>query len=263
MAEKKSDDSKVEPIIIIKRVVKGHAAHHGGAWKVAYADFITAMMALFLLLWLLNSLPKKTLDGLHDYFAPTVVNGELQLKLNEEAPAEVKISIPQVNNAPDFTQLSKLITSTIFDTPEMKELQENVMIQDTPEGLKIDILDSNKRSMFVPGQAKLQPYTKKILERVTKIIKLLPYYIAISGHTNSSVTHNREYDNWDLSADRANVTRKYLYTLNLDPEQVTKIVGRADHEPIEKDHLESPRNIRISLLLLRSSTVPYQKRSAK
>lgn len=264
MAKKDAQSQTELPPIIIRKVKKAaHAPHHGGAWKVAYADFVTAMMALFLLLWLLNSMPKKTLDGLQDYFSPSIMNGQLQVKFNEEAPQEVTINIPKVNDAPDFSQLGTLINNTIFDTKEMKEYKENVIIEQTPEGLKIEILDSDKRTMFNPGSAKMQPYTKLILSKVVKIVKLLPYYVAITGHTNSVPTHNKEFDNWDLSTERANITRKFLYSINLDSEQVTKVIGRADHDPLEKDKLESPRNMRITLILLRESAVPYQKKSAK
>jgi chemotaxis protein MotB len=263
MASKDKDGADTQPIIIrkMKKKHEAHASH--GAWKVAYADFITAMMALFLLLWLLNSVPKKTLEGLQEYFSPTILNGQLQMRFNEEAPTEVSINIPNVESAPDFSQLSTLISNTIFDSPEMKEFKDNVLIEQTPEGLKIEIMDNEKRTMFVPGSPKLQSYTKVILGKVTKIVKMLPYYIAISGHTNSSPTRNKEYDNWDLSTDRANFTRKFLYSIGLEAEQITKVIGRADHEPLEKDHLESSRNMRITLLLLKTSSVPYQKRSAK
>ena len=146
----------------------------------------------------------------------------------------------------------------IYENPELKEFSESILISQTPEGLKIELLDNEKRSMFEPGTSNLMPYTKEILSLIAKYVKYLPNYLSIDGHTNSIVFTGSE--NWQLSADRSEVTRKYLVDSNsIDPEQIYRIVGHGDQDPKDKKNLASPSNMRISMILLKNSIVPYPK----
>jgi chemotaxis protein MotB len=286
-------DNGLKPSIVIKRIKKGGHGHHGGAWKVAYADFVTAMMAFFLLLWLLSSQPQKKLQGIADYFTPSIglrdmkgigfeaatsagaVNTSQNTKGNDAIiyGSEYKgtvVKVPetaQKNNekidAQNFSSVSKDLYKAIHDNPDTQNMLNSVKIDETPEGLRIQLLDQDKRPMFIPGTYTLQDYTKKILILVAKYIKFLPNYVAISGYTSKDlIPAANTLDNFELSAKRANATRIFLVDGWLDPEQIERIIGKADQEPIDPDHPNSVSNIRISLTLLRNSLFPFQKQAA-
>lgn len=278
--------------IIIKKVKKSSHAHHGGAWKVAYADFVTAMMAFFLLLWLLSAASKEQLQGIAKYFTPTVgikdglgigfTGGLGDVEEGEKRDNAAKdslifgtpdsgavIKMPPSSesanevDAHNFTAVQNDLYKAIHDNPELQEFKENILIDQTPEGLRIQLLDKENRPLFVPGTSKLQSYTKEILIIIAKFIKYLPNYLSINGHTNNiPFSNNRYYDNWDLSADRANATRRFFINGYLDAEQIGRIVGKGEQEPLANEPPESYKNMRISLILLRNMIVPYQKQSA-
>jgi chemotaxis protein MotB len=276
--------------IIIKKIKKGGHGHHGGAWKVAYADFVTAMMAFFLLLWLLSSVPSQKLKGLSEYFTPTVGlkdqmgigfdGGEASdtegnaKKTGQEAIVYGAPSKGAIVKLPDsanqdkideknFTAIKNDLYKAVHENPELKEFKENILIDQTPEGLRIQILDDEKRPLFIPGTSVLQPYTKDILRVISKFIKYLPNYISINGHTNSLPFKSEGIvDNWELSSSRANSARRFLIEGLIDPEQIGRIVGKGDQEPIDVENPGSVRNMRISLIILRNLIVPYQKQSA-
>ncbi|MCC2646077.1 MAG: motB [Rickettsiaceae bacterium] len=280
--------------IIIKKIKKGgHGGHHGGAWKVAYADFVTAMMAFFLLLWLLASASEKTLQGLADYFTPTVgINGQMGVGIKGGANPNYKEGIsasskgsnalvygaphggatpqaPQATSIIDmqdeenFSSILKDLKEEVQKDQSLKDLADNILIDMTPEGLRIQIVDDADKPMFKPGTNELQPYMKKILSLVGKIVRMLPNYISISGHTRKEpkdkMTAESDQLKWVLSAMRANAVREYLADGHLNPDQILRIVGKADFEPLDPADPENIRNIRTSIVLLKTSLLSTQK----
>jgi chemotaxis protein MotB len=287
-----------KPVIIIKKKKKGgHAGGHGGAWKVAYADFVTAMMAFFLLLWLLSSASEKTLQGLADYFAPTVglkdqmgvgIKGGANPNFRDGVNISSKGSdtiiygapsgghIPQAPQATsivdmqdeeNFSSILKDLKEEVQKDQTLKDLSDNILIDMTPEGLRIQIVDDANKPMFKPGTNELQPYMKRILTLIGKIVRMLPNYIAISGHTrkepNTTINTNLESNDlkWVLSAMRANAVREFLSNGQIQPDQIIRIVGKADSEPLDIADPENFRNIRTSIVLLKTSLLSAQKQS--
>jgi chemotaxis protein MotB len=253
------------------------------------------MMAFFLLLWLLQSQPVENLSGIADYFTPTVGLRDLKgsgfkAANNEEKDENVLSSMRPDNQsiiygseykgsivktpenslsneekmeAKNFTAVAKDLYKAIHDNPETSNLVDSVVIDETPEGLRIQIMDKDQRPMFIIGTFILQPYTKKILTLIAKQIKFIPNYIAIAGHTSRDLIANPSaLDNFELSAKRANVTRKFLEDGLLEIGQIERVVGKADQEPFDKENPNSYANIRIAITLLRNSIVPYQKQAA-
>lgn len=288
-----AEENEERPIII-KKINKGGHGHHGGAWKVAYADFVTAMMAFFLLLWLLSAASEETLEGLAEYFMPTVglkgqmgigfdggTNANTQNGSKETAKKEkgVIYGSPSVGStvkmpesvvkeldeidSKNFTSIQNDLYKAMESNPELKEYSEQVLIDETPEGLRINLLDNEKRPMFYEGTAQLQEYVKSILKFISASIKYMPNYISISGHTPSGYIQiaGKYEDIWELSSLRANSARRFLVSGNLDPEQIARIVGKADQEPIDQN-TSSLKNSRITLLLLKNSILPYSKRAS-
>lgn len=285
--------------IIIKKIKKGGHAHHGGAWKVAYADFVTAMMAFFLLLWLLSATSSSQKQGIAEYFTPTVglkdskgigFNGGLSAgpKGNSRTDktavglvvGQVKqgpdIDTPNMQqgkadpNAPDAAHNEKSNDDVVPDKeimaqaeedvkqamqePELKDYNNNVVMQETPEGLKIDMIDDPQKPMFVPGTTTLTDMGKKVLDTMARVVVKTPNNISINGHTEApSGNVNPQYTVWELSSDRANSARRFLASTALEKERVVKIVGRADKELLVPNEPSNPRNRRITILVLRES----------
>ncbi len=287
--------------IIIKKIKKGGGGHHGGAWKVAYADFVTAMMAFFLLLWLLSSSSKETLQGLSEYFTPTqgikdnmgigFKGGEAPstkgaAKGSMSDPAIVSGHTPSgaVAENPDnpsrsdaqeednlFKEGAKSIEQAFAQSPALSQYGDNVSIQQTPEGLRIDIIDSDKYAMFERGNAALTEHGRAVLSQMSKMLKKMPNFMAIYGHTDASPTEagRADYSNWELSSDRAQMARRYLITSGIEQERPKKVVGMADRELFVPSEPRSPKNRRISLVMLRGShilipdaAIPQSKQSA-
>ncbi len=291
--------AETEQPIVIKRIKKGGHGHHGGAWKVAYADFVTAMMAFFLLLWLLNTTTPEQKLGLAEYFTPTIgikdsmgIGFKGGIKQSEEGRSkndltavglvvgqtkqgpqpgppnpdtqEPKESAEDTGDAPpkpqsqadseQFSETTQEIKQALQQNEELKEYQSNVVIQETPEGLKIDVIDDPKRPMFVPGGAVLTDTGKKILDSMAAMIIKTPNNITINGHTDAAgATQNPQYTIWELSADRALAARRFMSTTQLEAERVTRIVAMADKELLVPQEPTSPRNRRITILLQRGS----------
>ncbi len=311
-----SDDG--ESTIVIKKIKKGGHGHHGGAWKVAYADFVTAMMAFFLLMWLLNATEAEELAGLADYFAPTVgikdqmgigfrggkgpiskgigadkntnkgiiygappagtVVGEPETDVEEvESPQEERIQITtsegttkgseedeEESEAADaasqsIDDLANQLTETIQETLGGEELQGNINMQRSPDGLKIDI--AHDGTMFEPGKWQLTQSAEGILREVAGIISLLPNYVAIEGHTDALVhSGDKNYTNWELSTERANAVRRFLVGAGVPKEQIAKVIGKADHESINPKDPESPQNNRVTVILLKDGIKTHHNR---
>ena len=289
-------------VTIIKRVKKGGAAHHGGAWKVAYADFVTAMMAFFLLLWLLNAVTEEQLQGVSDYFSPATVSrnpsgaggmlggmvvGEGASSSNAGSPIEVVLPPPTIGQGgEDFTDPKEGMTDRDMDdvvsgskaskeeeerrkaeemnkvedelraamesVPDLAKMAPNLVVDQTPEGLRIQIVDNEGRSMFPPGAAGMYPQTKALLELVAGVIRRLPYEIAVDGHTDGvPFADQGGYGNWELSADRALAARRVLSNAGVKDDQVNRVTGKASSELLLEDQPDNPRNRRISITLLR------------
>ncbi len=273
-----------EPEIIVRKVrPKGHAAHHGGAWKVAYADFVTAMMAFFLMLWLLGATNEDQRKGIADYFAPTVLvsdrsggsNGVLAGRSIEEpdgvAPysqrAGLTPSAPfqsasgaRAPRPADDGQLRKVeseIRSRMARDPGLKDLAPMVRFTHTPEGLRIELIDSQDYSMFPSGTAIMDPRAARLLAIVADAIRDVPNRLAVRGHTDSvpfsAVDTLGPANNWTLSAARAEATRQALARAGIPESRFARLEGVADTEPFIADNPLDPRNRRMSVMLLRSS----------
>lgn len=276
--------------IIIKKIKKGGHGHHGGAWKVAYADFVTAMMAFFLLLWLLNSASKEQLHGIADFFSPTIglkdgigigVKGgvsdatEGEKRSAQTGGSGIIYGVPQQGSvvaAPEETPtvvdgenseaisvVESTIKSALEDNKELEQYKDNVLIDQTPEGLRIQITEKNGKSMFKEGTAELEESTKKILDKVTQILRFLPNYLSISGHTSTSQAITATDGSWGLSGERANAARSHMVGVGLDKEQVVKLVAKADTEPLDTENPNAPVNRRISIIVLKEAKMSKNK----
>ncbi|MBN8827605.1 MAG: OmpA family protein [Sphingobacteriia bacterium] len=275
--------------IIIKKIKKVSGGHHGGAWKVAYADFVTAMMAFFLLLWLLSSAPQEVLKGIAEYFTPTIgIKGQEGIGFNggtspidktgnqagSWANNAIQFGAPTHGNVqrnpevpiekdPDsdnFISFEQSLKSAIQKDETLKEFSDQILISMTPDGLEITLIDKKNRPIFAPGTANLMPYAKNILEKVGEMVKFMPNFLAITGYTTSASMPSK-FDAWALSSDRANSARSYLESTKIDADQMGKIVGKADRELINASDPNAPENIRLSLTLLKNSVNPYKNRS--
>ncbi len=286
--------------IIIKRVKKISGGAHGGAWKVAYADFVTAMMAFFLLLWLLNVTTDEQKSGIADYFAPTTVSfsrsgsggvmGGLSIstegakssdsgaptvvvQLNNELsnPSDLsKASSDTLEDATDtqlqeevaareqssFEDAQQILEAALKESPEMEELAEQVKIDMTKEGMRIQIVDQDGGSMFKGGTDQMNERTKQIMREIAVVIGKLPNDLSISGHTDASPFETKDgYSNWELSSDRANASRRVLQEAGIPPERIARVVGRADQDPLTPEDPFLSENRRISIILLRQAPV--------
>ncbi|GAA6164756.1 flagellar motor protein MotB [Pelagimonas sp. KU-00592-HH] len=325
-------------------VTEGHG-HHGGAWKVAYADFMTAMMAFFLLLWILSSSDEQKLRGIAEYFTNatlpggsgvldgatlgppgtlTASNGAVVArgadlgKVDDPSPAQwevrdvtptadpqekvkgsnigvheypaagastteyaditdpqeetsaaamadagdtteaggaaaSEITAEEAEQAADAARLAALheeLVQAMQDNPDLRPLQENVIFEKTPEGLRIQIVDQEGNPMFASGQAKMAGATEKLLHKLGTSLSGLPNKMVITGHTDSvPFTSRKAYDNWDLSTDRANATRRFLETAGVQRSRIIRVSGMADTDPLVEDDPKHASNRRISILL--------------
>lgn len=293
-----AEEGAAKSPIIIKKINKGGHGHHGGAWKIAYADFVTAMMAFFLLLWLLNSVTQEQLEGISNYFAPVTVSqsnsgaGDILggKTITEEGAAQnttsrdsVTAELPppkagtggqeNVENdstaTPDaeaaeevlkqreqeqFQEAQEQLEATINSIPQLKSMKDSLLIDSTPDGLRIQLVDKDGLSMFQSGSSDLFLHTKRLLEVAAEIIKTLPQNISISGHTDAvRFGSGNGYSNWELSADRANSARRWLQEIGIPEDRMDRVVGKAATEPLVKDNPTHPSNRRLSLIMLRGT----------
>jgi chemotaxis protein MotB len=240
--------------VIIRRIKDDPTKeHHGGMWKVAYADFITALMALFMLLWVLNSTPKKNLEGVANYFNKVnLKNSSLELQEKKDGAKSIlsKDEFDHLFTETDKINFANLIT-TIKSNPNVKNFQNNLIVDDTQEGLRIQIVDSDNRPMFRPNTNEIQLYMLEILTEIGKLISVLPNKISIIGHTSSIKDIKKEKLNlWNLSAERALKVQEFLSEI-LPNEQFSSVTGKADTDNIDTLDPYSSKNIRISLLVLK------------
>ncbi|MGF1461625.1 MAG: flagellar motor protein MotB [Maricaulaceae bacterium] len=293
-----------QPILIKKIKKSGGDGHHGGAWKVAYADFVTAMMAFFLLMWLINTTDPEQKRGIADYFAPASVSpsksGSGQIlagtsigkegakalgsssaieKQSQKSSSESDQSSQQAGEDADnpraveivearalaeaqsrreqaqFQSAAQSLRQALQQQPELAELSKHIIVEETPEGLRIQLVDQEGRPMFQPGSAQPTERAMILLRATARTIARLPNRIAISGHTDQSVSGLPNYTNWELSSDRANAARRELQDSGGAVDRIAEVIGRAGVEPLYPDDPFDPANRRISILLLREAPV--------
>jgi chemotaxis protein MotB len=288
--------------IVIKKVKKGGGhGHHGGAWKVAYADFVTAMMAFFLLMWLINTTSPEQKRGIADYFAPASVSesnsgsggilagtalgsdgakakgttsvieeltpesrhpddGKSSDAAKAAATAEdtsteaLREALKRRDDAA-FASAAQSLRQALQDMPELAELSKNIIVDQTPEGLRIQLVDQEGRSMFNEGSVQPNDRAKLLLRAITKVINQLPNRISIYGHTSASPGGAKAESDWTLSAARADASRRILQGAGVDPDRIYQVSGKATSEPLYPDDPMLPGNRRIAIVLLREAPV--------
>ncbi|HZV98388.1 MAG TPA: flagellar motor protein MotB [Methylophilaceae bacterium] len=267
--------------IIVKRVKKAAHGHHGGAWKIAYADFVTAMMAFFLLMWLLGSKGKTDLEAISEYFktplavalqggkavgaSQSILKGGgkdlTQKKGQVKQTDKPEVRTPDLKSAKaelekqEMQQLKALkqkIEDAIESSPTLKHFSKQLLIDITTEGLRIQIVDEQNRPMFASSKAELQPYAKQILHEIGQMLNGVPNKISLSGHTDAVPYPNGEksYSNWELSSDRANASRRELVGGGMDETKLLRVVGLSSAVLFDKTNPLNPVNRRISIIVM-------------
>ncbi len=271
--------------IVIKKIKKGGHGHHGGAWKIAYADFVTAMMAFFLLMWLLGSTTKEQKQAISDYFnnpSPiagpggastsmikigggkdiTYSEGDTKRGSNpDEKPKKTEETAPEVGQITQtdkerLVALKKELEDAIDASEALKPFKDQLLLEITKEGLRIQIVDKENRPMFTSGSSVMQPYAAKILNEIGKVINHVPNRISLSGHTDATPysKFSGAYTNWELSADRANASRRALVGGGMDEAKVARVVGLSSAVLFDKENPVNPINRRISIIVLNKET---------
>ncbi|MBR2170934.1 flagellar motor protein MotB [Sphingopyxis sp.] len=270
------------PIIVKKVIQQAHGGHHGGAWKVAYADFVTAMMAFFLLMWLLGATNEAQRKALADYFAPTIVQtktetaGSTGLFGGDSLVAADKyphgaaqtgtraMTIPRdatggpreasgrerASDKEQFKKLAQTLMDQLQAKGDLKRLAPNLRFTETLEGLRIDVIDDANLSMFVMGTSQLTPDGARLFREIAKPIAAVSNQVMVRGHTDAAPWSAKSgTNNWRLSVDRAEVTRHYLEFRGIATNRFSRIEGVADREPYVPSDRFDPRNRRISITL--------------
>jgi chemotaxis protein MotB len=293
MARARGNEEQFAPIII-KKVKKGGHGHHGGSWKVAFADFATAMMAFFLLMWLMGATTEEQKGAISEYFnnpsdvqgasvvpSPSPINGPggastsmiklgggMELHREASPPAEAAPPTPgaQTDVTPEraaaeeeldrgrLEALLQVLRDAIDERESLAQFKDQILLDVTPEGVRIQIIDHERRSMFPLGSAKLEAFSQNILFELAKIIDTVPNRISISGHTDVKPYVAINYSNWELSADRANAARRALIGGGLPAAKVGRVVGLASSVLLDAAAPESPINRRISIVVMNKRT---------
>jgi chemotaxis protein MotB len=275
------DAKKLQPIII-KRVKKGGHAAHGGAWKIAYADFVTAMMAFFLLMWLLGSTSEGDKKGIADYFGSplkvamgggsgsgdashvikgggedlTRTNGQVKrgdVEAPERTLALAALKAEQARaEAARLEDLKNTIEEKLGASEKLKALSSQIRLDMTRDGLRIQIVDDNNRPMFDSGSAVVKPYMRDLLRSIGEVLGEVPNLLTLEGHTDALPFSAGEhgYSNWELSADRANASRRELMAGGLAENRVLRVQGLASSQPFDRDDPTGPSNRRISIIVM-------------
>ena len=274
-----SGEKKLQPVII-KRVKKGgHGGHHGGAWKIAYADFVTAMMAFFLLMWLLGSTTKGDREGIADYFSTplkvafqggsgagdssSIINaggtdltrptGNMPREQYESRNRKAGSGADQRRaDAERMKALKGSVEAVLLTNAKLGEFRSQIKIDITSDGLRIQIVDEQSRPMFDSGKAAVKDYMRDILREIGKVLNGVDNRISLSGHTDASPYGGGErgYSNWELSADRANASRRELMAGGMDEKKMARVVGLASSVPYDEAAPLAPINRRISIVVL-------------
>ena len=270
----------IRPIIVKKIIVEAHAAHHGGAWKVAYADFVTAMMAFFLLMWLLGATTEKQRKALADYFAPTLVQtkqesagsnsffggdsivsvdnypnragqtGTRALTIPRDATGGPKEAAGRAKQQEKFDELKAKLEKRLKSSKELRRFAKNIRFTDTRQGLRIELVDEADFTMFISGTNQMTPDAIIIMDQVAALVRETDNGLIIRGHTDAAqYGKDKAMNNWRLSADRAEATRAFLVSRGVNGGRLLRIEGVADREPYIPQDAYDPRNRRMSITL--------------
>jgi chemotaxis protein MotB len=291
----KMDEAEEPRPIIIKKIRKGGHGHHGGSWKVAFADFATAMMAFFLLMWLMEATTEEQRGAISQYFnnpsdiqgaspvpssspiqgpggastSMIKLGGGMELHHDPAPPAPVAPPTPGVQTATradddgaqdeklDNERLAALLDALkkgIDERESLAKYKDQILLDVTPEGVRIQIIDHERRSMFPLGSARLENFSSDIIKELAHIISSVPNRISISGHTDRKPYVAVNYTNWELSADRANAARRALLAGGLPAEKIGRVVGLASSVLLDASQPESPVNRRISIVVMNKRT---------
>ena len=281
-----------KPIIVIRKIKRVHGGHHGGAWKVAYADFVTAMMAFFLVMWILGQGTREQKAAVSEYFTnPSMTPGTATMAPpGQMGPGGASDSAVQLGGAFDLShgpgkdhhngpagtgggsanltaeqidaqakaqdkarldELMKQLNAAINKSQALAPFKDQLLLDLTSEGLRIQIVDKQNRPMFDTGSNTLKNYTAAILRELSGFINQVPNRISISGHTdNAPYSRDDQYGNWELSADRANAARRALLAGGMSGDKIARVVGLAASVPFDKQHPDAPFNRRISIIVM-------------
>ena len=294
-AQPKTADAEAPRPIIIKKIKKGGHGHHGGSWKVAFADFATAMMAFFLLMWLMEATTEEQRGAISEYFnnpsdiqgaspvpSPSPIQGPggastsmiklgggMELHHDPAPPAPIAPPTPGVQTAtrPDddgaqeekldnerLAALMEALKKGIDERESLAKFKDQILLDVTPEGVRIQIVDHERRSMFPLGSARLENFSSDIIKELAHIISSVPNRISISGHTDMKAYVAVNYTNWELSADRANAARRALIAGGLPAEKIGRVVGLASSVLLDPSAPDSPINRRISIVVMNKRT---------
>jgi chemotaxis protein MotB len=275
------DSKKLQPIIV-KRIKKGGHGHHGGAWKIAYADFVTAMMAFFLLMWLLGSTTEGDKKGIADYFnsplrislmggsgsgdSSSVLKGggsDLsrsggQVKNGDVEAKKRTINLQALKAEQKRAEMAKLqaikdrVEDVLAANPKLAAMKSQIRLDMTADGLRIQIVDELNRAMFDSGSAYVKPYMRELLREIGSVLAEVPNRLTLEGHTDAQpfAAGDRGYSNWELSSDRANASRRELVSGGLPDEHVLRVQGLASSHLFEPADPASPANRRISIIVM-------------
>ena len=277
------------PVIVIKRPRRGGDAHHGGAWKIAYADFVTAMMAFFLMLWLLSATTEVQRKGISDFFsvisnssgANDVFAGKGMDMAAQGLPSPMATGVSPIVLMPapglgrtaapkadfealppaeaetagtaerredaTFAEIEGSLEAAVKASPE---LAGNMIVERTPDGLRIQLIDQERSPMFASGSAIIVPRMAQLLNLVASMVGRVPNTIAVGGHTDAHPLTRGDYTNWELSADRANAARRLLVARGVPEARIVRVLGLADRQPLVRDDPMAASNRRISILLM-------------
>ena len=269
-------------LIVVKRIKKVAGGHHGGAWKIAYADFVTAMMAFFLLMWLLSSVDAGKLNGIAEYFktplkaalaggsssgestvqlkgggkdltsaSGQVRNGQVTPGARKDAEKITRAAQERIETA-QMHALKDKLEKLIDNSPKLQPFKKQLLIDMTSEGLRIQIVDEKNRPMFALSSAQLQAYTRDILHEIAPVLNDMPNRISLSGHTDAHAyaSGDKNYSNWELSSERANAARRVLVLGGLEENRLMRVIGLASAVLLDPQDALNPINRRISIILL-------------
>ncbi|MDR3055322.1 MAG: flagellar motor protein MotB [Zoogloeaceae bacterium] len=272
--------------IVIKRIKKSAAGHHGGVWKLAYADFMTAMMAFFLLMWLLSSTSEADLKGMAEYFqnpmkvslsggsgagdatsilkgggrdltssSGQVKRGDIEAEKRRQTTAELRKEFERRERV-SLDNLKDSIEKLFDNNSTLRQFKSQLLMDVTTEGLRIQIVDESNRPMFDTSSAELKPYTKEILRAIGNALNAVPNKVSFAGHTDAAQFGGGErgFSNWELSANRANASRREMIAGGMDENKVLRVVGLSSMVLFDKNDPLSPSNRRISIVVLNKRT---------
>jgi chemotaxis protein MotB len=281
-------DGTQQPIIV-KRIKKGGGGHHGGAWKIAYADFVTAMMAFFLLMWLLGSTAQGDLEGIADHFdnpilislqggsgtgdSSSIIQGggedlsrsvgqvrrgdiESRTRINLDAARAHEMEMleyeAELMERGRMMDLKGRIEAVVEANPDLRNYRNQILIDITTDGLRIQLVDEQNRPMFASASANLQPYTRSLLRAIGSALNDVPNRLSLTGHTDALpfAGGERGFSNWELSANRANASRREMIAGGLEPNRIARVVGLAETVPLIEDDPLDPANRRISIIVM-------------